>query len=622
MPPSPTRRLGIPASCLLALTFSGTVEGATYYVGPTGSGQECSRSNPCALATGAEVAEAGDTVVLMDGTYHEPLHPQNSGRSDAWITFRADECALPILEGPGEGILEDAPGEAPSGVASSTGTYLRFVGIVSRHWDSGFTNGWTGEDTTNSNGHFEYINCIGDGNGRTGMVLYSAPGITIRESISAHNGGNPMGSWSSGIQLYAVQGTADDNLVERNVSFENTDAERNSDGSGFIVDEHTQGATFINNLAFRNGGSCMRLTRSINTRMINFSCYHNGMNPNATGPTNPGEFYFTDSESRDSAIVINALAAASGTEMDPQVFMFPPTSGLANNVVVDSGATPFFSDPEGGNPDFRPPASAAGQVENLGSQSFAPNVDLGFDPKCIVRRDPEVPFQQSWWEYAIDYDYIRSIGGVKACFHPKARSGGVDVGAYEVSGDPHAFSEPGSCVPPPVEEDPVAAGGAGPVAMGGNGGSAGGGSDLPVAGAGQGGGMGGVPVDADPEPSPNPFVDGTVPDDDLLPEPSASGPAGTSPPPVDGTPTAPNPVAMEPSPGAVSPDSPGPASGGAGSGSAGTASSEQTEPPMAAVPADGCGCRLGRRSSVASGFLTAFALIVSASMLVARRRRG
>jgi hypothetical protein len=154
-------------------------------------------------------------------------------------------------------------------------------------------------------------------------------------------------------------------------------------------------------------------------------------------------------------MVINTLAAAAGTPADPQVFMFPPTgAGLSNNYTVDSGPTPFFTDPEGINPDFRPPASAAAQVENLGSANNAPYADLGFDPKCIVRRDPQVPFQQSWWTYAIDYDYIRSIGGVARCFHPKERTAGVDIGAYELSGEPHAFSTPGSCVPSAPEPQP------------------------------------------------------------------------------------------------------------------------------------------------------------------------
>jgi hypothetical protein len=437
------------STVFLASLFLGTLtspaRAATYYVSPDGAGNVCTRAEPCALGTGATVAIGGDTVILKDGIYHEPLHPENSGTPDAWITFQADECALPIIEGPGEATTNNDGGAAPSGVASNTGTYLRFVGIVSRYWDSGFTNGWTGAGTTNSNGHFQYINCIGDGNSRTGMVLYSAPGITVRECISAHNGGSPTDSWSSGIQLYAVQGTPEENIIERNVSFENTDAQKNSDGSGFIVDQYTRGATFLNNLAFGNGGSCIRLTRSDNTRMINFSCYHNGMNPAATGPTNPGEFYFTEQQSRDTAIVINTLAAATGSAADPAAFVLPPSSGLSNNLVVNSGAAPFYSDPEGSNPEFRPPASAAQQVENQGTTNFAPDVDIGFDPKCIIKRNPNVPYQQSWWTHSIDYDYIHSIGGVAKCFHPKQRTGGVDLGAYELSGEPHTFSEPESC---------------------------------------------------------------------------------------------------------------------------------------------------------------------------------
>jgi hypothetical protein len=277
--------------------------------------------------------------------------------------------------------------------------------------------------------------------------MYSARGLTIRECISAHNGGSPTHSWSSGIQLYAVQGTPDENVIERSVSFENVDSQKNNDGSGFIVDEQTQGATFSNNLAFKNGGSCMRLTRSNNTRMLNFSCYHNGMNPDANSPTNPGEFYWTDQQSRDTTTLVNSIAAASGSPTDPEALRFPPATGLSNNLTLDSGPTPFFTDPDGIHPDFRPPVAAASLIENLGTASAAPDVDIGFDPKCIVKRNPNVPFQKTWWEYAIDYDYIRSIGGVAKCFHPKPRSGGPDIGAYELSGDPHAFSSPGSCVP-------------------------------------------------------------------------------------------------------------------------------------------------------------------------------
>ena len=435
----------VASSCLLHL--SPVARAATYYVSPDGAGEACIRAEPCALSFGVALTQPGDTVYLMDGVYHESLLPHNSGTPDAWITFQADQCALPIIEGQGENAVPDQDGHLPSGVWSNTGSYLRFIGIVSRYWDSGFANGWTGEIGDNSNGHWEIINCIGEGNGRTGMAMYSATGFTVRESIAAHNGGNPTGSWSSGIQLYSVYGTPSDNVIERSVSFENYDAEKNNDGSGFIVDEQTQGTTFSNNIGFRNGGSCMRLTRSHNTRMLNFTCFHNGQNPLANSPTNPGEFYWTDQESRDTTTLINSIAAASGSDTDPEALRFPPESGLSNNLTIDSGATPFYSDPEGDHPDFRPPAAAAAQVENLGAADGAPELDIGFDPKCIVKQNPNAPYQQTWWIYSIDYEYIRSIGGVAKCFHPKQRSGGPDLGAYELTGEPHAFSEPGSCVP-------------------------------------------------------------------------------------------------------------------------------------------------------------------------------
>jgi MYXO-CTERM domain-containing protein len=473
--PSPLRSPRLPLfSALGALLLCGYAHAADYYVAPDGSGERCSRATPCNIGTGAEKAQAGDTVLLQDGIYEQGLHAANSGTPDAWITFRPDECALPIIEGDGEAAVADADGNYPTGVYVS-GEYIRFIGIVSRHWDSGFGNVWTGNveqtdgvlEITPSNGHLEYVNCIGDGNHRTAFAMYSASGLVIRESIAAHSGGSTTHSWSSGIQLYAVRGEPGDNVVERSVSFENTDAQKNNDGSGFIVDEYTDNAWFDSNIAFGNGGSCLRLTRSESTKMSHFSCYHNGRNPTPNSPTDPGEIYFTDDPSR-TGDVFNSLLAASGTESDPQAFQHPPAGGFPDNVVVDQGDVPFFTDPEGLHPDFRPPAEAAASVENT-ARDVGPALDIGFDPQCIVRQVPDVPYQQAWWTYSIDYDYIRSIGGVAECFHPKERTGGPDMGAYELSGPPHEFSVPGSCVPSPIEPDPVEATGG----VSGAGGSAG-----------------------------------------------------------------------------------------------------------------------------------------------------
>src|SRR5262245_19325630 len=203
-----------------------------WYVSPTGTAESgCdTRATPCSLTAAATAAVAGDTVVLMDGVYKTPLWPQNSGTASAWITFRADECATPIIEGQGLGpdmsVVDDV------GVYSKTAEYVRFVGLVSRGWNEGFGNGWADgtSSTAVSNGHWEIESCVAYSNGRTGFTFFSASSFHLKNSISAHNGSSNVSSWSSGVTLFEATGT---NLIESTISFENTDNERHTDGSGF-----------------------------------------------------------------------------------------------------------------------------------------------------------------------------------------------------------------------------------------------------------------------------------------------------------------------------------------------------------------------------------------------------
>ena len=193
------------------------------------------------VATGssaASTAVAGDTVFLMDGVYNTSLYVTNSGTADAFITFKADQCATPIIEGPGVGPTED---DQANGVGSAEAEYIRFEGIVARGWNIGFGNGWAGgvESEEVSNGNWEIEHCISYSNGRTGFTFFSAANFTLKHSISAHNGSSQIHSWSSGVTLFEATGT---NLIEGNISFENTDAQNHTDGSGFIADEASNGA--------------------------------------------------------------------------------------------------------------------------------------------------------------------------------------------------------------------------------------------------------------------------------------------------------------------------------------------------------------------------------------------
>lgn len=421
---------------------------ATWYVSPTGPNTSgcVSRDTPCDLGSAASNAVAGDTVILTDGVYKTSLYVKNSGTADAPITFKADECSTPIIEGPG--VAPDADNQ-DSGVGSATAKYLRFDGIVSRGWNTGFGNGWTGNHVPDSNGYWEIQNCIGDMNGRTGFTSFSADGFKLKHSISAHNGTSTLHSWSSGVTLYASPA----GVVEGSVSFENLDGQNHTDGSGFIADESSNGATFVNNIAFANGGSCLRLTRSSNVKFINNTCYHDSRDPLAMAPNDPDELYFSNAPSDASTItdisMFNNVLVALGSGAGLKPVNYTPTTGFSNNALA-MGAVTYFTGADGSSPDFTI-ASGASALIGTGNATGAPANDIGFDPKCIVKKAPTpigMMAKASWWEYSIDYEYIKSIGGVAKCFNPKPRSGTPDLGSY--ANGPVTTAMKNTCTPPPV----------------------------------------------------------------------------------------------------------------------------------------------------------------------------
>ena len=461
------------ASLLTLLLLSPSARATNYYVSPTGSGTDCTHDSPCALSYGATNAQAGDYVVLLDGTYtNQPLIAVNSGTASAWITFVADTGAVPILDGTGSATTVTADGSAgpTTGVGSDTSVYVQYIGLTARNWASGFSNEWTGSTTEfTANGNWKYINCIGDGNTRNGFAFNSAKGITIHQCLSAHNGTSTKSSWSSAFQLYAVQGTASDNVVDENVAFENMDAQKHTDGSGFIVDTMVTGVAFINNIAFLNGGSCIRLTKSTGIQIINNTCYHNGRDTTDTGPTNPGEIYFTDGPNTQGLTFLNNIGVATGSTQDPtSAWVF--NGGMGSITVATNNQTSAtFVGSDGTNPDFH--LASGSPLINAGTSTNAPGTDIGFDPKCITKTKPTDIAVPSWSAYGIDYTYIKSLGGVAGCWKPGKRpsGSGIDIGAYESGATPAPGT--GGSGPPPGTGGGNGSGGAGGSATGGHGGA-------------------------------------------------------------------------------------------------------------------------------------------------------
>jgi MYXO-CTERM domain-containing protein len=613
--PSPMNRSALFASSMLValaafVASPPRASAMTWYVSPNvppppdggAPATDCSsRAAACDLGTAAAGAMAGDTVILMDGVYKNvQLYVANSGTASAWITFQADDCAVPIIEGPGVGPTDT---NQDSGVGSSVATYVKFVGIVSRGWSSGFTNGWTGTDTTTSNGHFEYDYCVADGNGRTGITFFSAQGIKVKNSIIAHNGSSTAESWSSGVTLYEAQGSAGDSWIEGNVSFENMDGQKHTDGSGFIIDEYSNGATFINNIAFRNGGSCLRLTKSMNCKFINNTCYHDAQDTMDTGPSNPSEVYFTKDNNNSTTTgttFMNNVFVATGTGPGMTAIYNQPTSGWANNQ-TSTGTVSYFTSADGTNPTFTL-ASGSTLVGKGGTGSSVPTNDIGFDPKCITKQTPVMVGMMakgSWWQYSVDINYIKSIGGVAQCFHAKNRSGTPDIGAY--ANGTVSTTTAGSCTPPPITGaggSGGGAGGAGPGA-GGRGGASGSGAAGAGAAGSTGAGGGGTGAAG-----------------------AAGGRAGTSGGGAGGGNSS-GASGATGAGGTIASGSGGSSAGGTSPGSAGTgtgsgATGGTTAPPGAQMPG-GCSC------AVASSSPRALALaglgLLGIALLARRRRR-
>lgn len=78
-----------------------SVEKNTYYVAQTNNASDDNNGSIFApfrtLAKASAVAQAGDTVIVREGTYHETLTPQNDGTETNPITFKAAEGEKVVL---------------------------------------------------------------------------------------------------------------------------------------------------------------------------------------------------------------------------------------------------------------------------------------------------------------------------------------------------------------------------------------------------------------------------------------------------------------------------------------------------------------------------------------------
>lgn len=133
------------------------------------------------LAKAAAEARPGDTVFIRPGIYHQSLVPENPGRPDAPITFRA--------EIPGTVILDGSNYLRPGGICIQNLEYINLSGFVLRHFANKQYSCRGGMDfgmiQLRDSRHISLSQCVLDGNGtyQNPLVIVNCHNISVMDNV-------------------------------------------------------------------------------------------------------------------------------------------------------------------------------------------------------------------------------------------------------------------------------------------------------------------------------------------------------------------------------------------------------------------------------------------------------
>jgi hypothetical protein len=212
--------------CLIALQASAQT---TRYVSPSGSDANAGTATAPFQTIGkaASVVNAGDTVIVMDGVYHEALNLTRGGNANAYVTFMSQTKWGAVLDG-NSNTLDVA--------VQFTANYIRFQGFEVRNYGSGsgsaaaFTNYPGGQFIDVAQNHIHDIGrvCTDTKNGLVGVFL-EAPNFIVEQNFF-----NDIGRFASG----------ENGCNNSNEYYKNHD-------HGVYVDSNSNNVTIKNNIFYR-----------------------------------------------------------------------------------------------------------------------------------------------------------------------------------------------------------------------------------------------------------------------------------------------------------------------------------------------------------------------------------
>lgn len=221
-----TKILLLASLCLITLQASAQT---TRYVSPSGSdGNPGTATSPYqTIGKAASVVNPGDTVIVMDGVYHEALNLTRGGNANAYVTFMSQTKWGAVLDGSNNTLAE---------AVQFTASYIRFQGFEVRNYGAStgggdaFSNYPGGQFIDIAQNHIHDIGriCTDTKNGLVG-VFTEAPNVIIEQNFI-----NDIGRFSAG----------------ENGCAPTTEYYKNHD-HGIYVDSNSNNVTIKNNIFYR-----------------------------------------------------------------------------------------------------------------------------------------------------------------------------------------------------------------------------------------------------------------------------------------------------------------------------------------------------------------------------------
>ncbi len=248
------------------ITFTTKPAGSmTYYVNNTIACDNAAGTDPahpfCTISKGATVADAGDIVRVLAGSYAETVKPSNNGGAGMPIIFSADP-GVTVTGRP------DSPANATSGGAFRffNKGYINIIGFtVLGTVDYGIIV-TSSHDIAISYNHVGYSGTAISGGLRSGIYLTSTTNSSIVGNITDHN-------TFDGIRL---NNGSNNNWIEQNTSFGNA-TQIASDAAGIGLFQNSNNNTIIRNIIFSNEDSGLNIYGGSNhNNVINNLAYGNG----------------------------------------------------------------------------------------------------------------------------------------------------------------------------------------------------------------------------------------------------------------------------------------------------------------------------------------------------------